>query len=237
MTVVVFFVFVGTSLLAQNSDKPKAYRPDIPGNFLVDFGVGGTVGNPSNFTIGWWASRTVNLYYYYPIRFGESKFSFNPGIGLGLDQFKFKSSYFVADTLGDGTFEMVANFRKDSTVYKGLKRSILGQHYLDVPLEFKFSANPNDPNRTFWVSVGARVGYLYNPFTKIKHRADGETKVYKDKFFHGQDKFRYGPSMRIGFGNFNLFGFYNMSPLFAKDKGPDKTTMTTFSVGISIIGL
>jgi hypothetical protein len=232
-----FFVLVGANVLAQDSGKPKAYRPDIPGNFLIDFGVGGTIGGPKNFTTGWWGSRTVNLYYYYPIRFGKSKFSFNPGIGFGLDQFKFKSAYFVADTLRDGAFEMVPNLRSDSTVYSGLKRSILGQHYLDIPLEFKFSVNPEDPNRTFWVSVGGRAGYLFNPYTKIKHKVDGETIVYKNKFFHGQDKFRYGPSMRVGFGNFNLWGFYNLSPLFAKDKGPDKTTMTTFSIGISIIGL
>jgi hypothetical protein len=233
----VLLLCFGFAAQAQESQKPKVYRPDIPGNFLIDFGSSGTVGAPANFGLGWWGSRTINLYYYYPIRLGKSKFSFNPGIGLGLDQFKFKSGYFVADSLKDGAFEMVPNFRDDSTVYRGLKRSILGQHYLDIPLEFKFSLNPEDPNRTFWVSVGGRAGFLYNPFTKIKHKEDGETIVYKNKFFHGQDKFRYGPSMRIGFGNFNLFGFYNLSPLFAKDKGPDKTTMTSFSMGISIIGL
>jgi Outer membrane protein beta-barrel domain len=232
-----FCVFLGVAASAQEGEKPKVFRPDIPGNFLIDFGVTGTTLSPKNFSIGWFGSRSINLYYYYPIRFGKSKFSFNPGIGLGLDKFKFKSSYYVADTLKDGAFELVPNFRTDSTVYKGLKKSILGQHYIDIPLEFKFSANPDDPNRTFWVSVGARAGYLYNPFTKIKQKVDGETLVYKNKFYHGQDKFRYGPSLRVGLGNFNLFGFYNMSPLFAKDKGPDKTTMTTFSMGFSIIGL
>jgi hypothetical protein len=232
-----FFVLAGIVVSAQGTEKPKVYRPDIPGNFLIDFGVSGTTQSPNHFSIGWFGSRTINLYYYYPIRFGKSRFSFNPGIGLGMDRFKFKKAYFVADTLRDGAFEMVSNFRTDSTIYKGLKKSILGQHYLDIPLELKFSLHPEDPNRTFWVSIGGRVGYLYNPFTKIKYKEDGEKKVELYKMFHGQDKFRYGPSLRVGVGNFNLFGFYNLSPLFAKDKGPDNTTMTTFSMGISIIGL
>lgn len=233
----VLFMLVGFTALAQESQKPKVYRPDIPGNFLIDIGFNGVVDNPTNFGIGWFGSHSINLYYYYPIRLGKSKFSFTPGIGLGLDRFKFKKAYYVADTLRDGAFEMVANFRKDSTVFKGLKKSFLGQQYLDVPLEFRFNANPDDLARTFWVAVGGRVGLLYNPYTKIKGKENGEKYVYKNKFNHGQSDFRYGPSLRVGIGNFNWFGFYNLSPLFAKDKGPDKTTMTTFTVGISIIGL
>lgn len=233
----VFVLTAGLTAQAQDSEKPKVYRPDIPGNFLIDFGVNGTVLGPKNFTIGWFGSRSVNLYYYYPIRFGKSKFSFTPGIGLGMDRFKFKTAYFVADTLRDGNFEMVRNFRPDSTVYKGLKKSILGMQYLDIPLEFRFSVNPEDEARTFWVAVGGRVGFLFNPYTKIKGKDDGERYTYKYKFNHGLNTLRYGPSIRAGIGNFNIFGFYNLTPLFAKDKGPDKTTMTTFSMGISLIGL
>lgn len=221
----------------QTQPKPKMYRPDIPGNFLIDFGVSGTMGSPENFQVGWFGSRNINFYYYYPIRFGNSKFSFNPGIGLGMDKFKIKSGYFLADTLRDGNFEMVANFRRDSTVFKGLKKVFVGGTYLDIPLEFKYSLNPDDPTRSFWVSVGFRGGFLFNPYTKIKQKTGGEKYVYKNKFYHGMDKFRYGPSMRVGFGNFNFYGFYNLSPLFAKGKGPDKTEMTTFSLGVSIIGL
>jgi hypothetical protein len=233
----VIILLTGISATAQESPKPKVYRPDIPGNFLIDFGVNGTMLSPENFTIGWFGSRSINLYYYYPIRLGKSKFSFNPGIGLGLERFKFKTAYYVADTLRDGAFEMVANFRPDSAVYKGLKKSFLGMQYVDIPLEFKFSANPEDEARTFWIAVGGRIGFLYNPYTKIKGQDDGERYTYKFKFNHGLNSLRYGPSVRVGIGNFNLFGFYNVNPLFAKDKGPDNTSMTTFTMGISIIGL
>ena len=231
------FLLVGIVASAQDAQKPKVYRPDIPGNFLIDIGFNGVTDPPKNFTPGWFGSRTVNLYYYYPIRFGKSKFSFTPGIGLGLERFKFKKAYFVADTLRDGDYELVANVRKDSIIYKGLKKSFLGQQYLDVPLEFRFSANPDDMARTFWVAIGGRVGYLFNPYTKLKGKEDGERYVYKNKRNHGQSELRYGPSLRVGIGNFNWFGFYNLSPLFAKNKGPENTTMTTFTVGISIIGL
>lgn len=233
----VLLLVTGFAAQAQESQKPKVFRPDIPGNFLIDFGFNGTTLSPNNFSIGWWGSRSVNLYYYYPLRFGKSRFSFTPGIGLGMDRYKFSNAYFVADTLRDGNFEMVDNFRVDSIVYKGLKKSILGAQYLDIPLEFRYSANPDDLNRTFWIAIGGRIGFLYNPYTKIKGKFDGEKYIYKNKFNHGLNELRYGPSIRIGIGNFNMYGFYNMSPLFATDKGPDKTTMTSFTMGISIIGL
>ena len=156
-----------------------------------------------------------------PIRFGKSKFSFTPGIGLGLDRFKFKKAYYVADTLRDGAFEMVANFRKIQRCLKDLRsRSFLGQQYLDVPLEFRFNANPDDLARTFWVAIGGRVGLLYNPYTKLKAKENGEKYVYKNKFNHGQSDFRYEAIVARGHRQFQLVWFYNPEPAFRERQRP-----------------
>jgi hypothetical protein len=107
-------------------------------------------------------------------------------------------------------------------------------NFIDVPLEFRFDTNPNDPGRSFHVAIGGRVGYLYDSFDKIKYRSDGETKKIKDKQNFNLSDFRYGASFKIGAGNFTLFSYYNFSPVFREDKGPEQTDMKNFTVGISI---
>jgi Outer membrane protein beta-barrel domain len=221
-----------------SQDTKKVSRPDIPGFFLIDFGVNGTIGSPKEFRIGWWGSRTANVYYYYPIRIGTSKFMVSPGIGLGLERFKFKDNRYLADTVRlDTRFDLIPNVVNLRATYPGMKKSMMVMDYLDVPLEFRFNANPDDLARTFWVSVGGRAGWLFNPHSKIKYSTEGETRILKERYRHGLNQFRYGASLRIGMGNFNWFGYYNLSPLFEKDKGPSKTEMNTFTFGISIIGL
>ncbi len=227
--------FLVTNTGAQ--DQKKIYRPDIPGSFLIDFGVNGTQGAPNKFRIGWFGSRTANVYYYFPMRIGGSKFMFSPGIGLGLERFKFQKGYFLADTVHNGQFALVPNARLDTVIFPGMKKSMFVMDYLDLPLEFRFNSNPEDLARTFWVAAGFRAGILFNGHSKIKYKTEGETRMLKDRQRHGMNQFRYGPSLRIGIGNFNWFAFYNISPLFEKDKGPSKTQMNTFTFGISVIGL
>jgi outer membrane protein with beta-barrel domain len=243
--------FICTSNLAQEakpeagSGSKKVYRPDIPGSILVDFGVNGTAGAPVGFEKGWFGSRTFNVYYYYPMRLGNSKITVNAGLGLGMDRFKFTNRYYLADTaVQDGRFELVPSFvdtdgndKYDSITFPGLKKSLLSMTYLDVPLEFRYNVNPDDPNRTFWVAVGGRAGWMIGANSKIKRKFDGDRIVHKDRYRQGLNQFRYGVSLRIGIGNFNFFGFYNLSPLFEKGKGPSQTQMTTFTTGISLVGL
>jgi len=106
-----------------------------------------------------------------------------------------------------------------------------------MPLEFRFDTNPKDVSRSFSFSVGGRVGILMEAHTKIKYIDNGLNGTYKDKQLHGLNQFRYSAYTRIGLGNFNLFGFYNLSPLFSANKGPAATTMNTMTIGISLNGL
>jgi hypothetical protein len=246
VTIILITIFSVVGLYGQEAkETKKVYRPDIPGSFLIDFGVNGTKDAPKGFEKGWFGSRTFNFYYYYPLRLGKSKFMFNPGIGVGIDRFKFTNNYYLADTAAlDGRFELVPNYldtdgdlKIDSATYTGIRKSFLNANYLDIPLEFRYNVNPDDLARTFWVAIGGRVGWMYSANSKIKQKVDGEKIVHKDKYRHGLNQFRYGVSLRIGMGNFNFFGFYNLSPLFESGKGPSQTKMTSFTMGISLVGL
>lgn len=235
-SVVVFVLFACFSLsaIAQEATK-KATRINIPGSFLVDIGVNRGVNAPDLFKTGFWGSRTLNLYYQYPIQIMNTKFSLVPGMGFGFDRYLMTNNRTLSPKVGtDGTYALV---RADTvTLYPGTKKSMIVANYFDIPVELRFDTRPNDISRSFNVAVGARAGVLLDSFTKIKYKEDGETKIVKDKQNHGLNDIRYGLYVRLGIGGFNWFVQYNSSSLFKTDEGPNKTAMNTFTAGISING-
>jgi hypothetical protein len=215
--------------------KPKKIaRPDIPGSFVFDLGLNRGAHRPANFTQGFWGSRTINLYYQYPLRILKSHISFDPGIGFSFERYKLVNEFTLnPDANSDGSFSLV----QANTLYNDPRKSMIVMNYLEVPLALRFDTNPEDRARSFSVSVGARGGILYDGFTKLKYKdTNNEVKEFKDKQNHGLNPYRYGIYGRIGGGAFNLFCYYTLSPLFASNKGPDLTKMNTVTIGISING-
>jgi len=209
-----------------SSSKPL---PNIPGSFMLEFGFNQPFNKPDSFDVNFWGSRTFNVYYQYDLRIGKSKFSVHPGIGVSLERYKLGNDYTL--TLNS---EGTTTLTPGSDSYPGVDKSMIVTNYIDVPLEIRFSTNPNDPGRSFRASIGGRAGYLYDSFTKVKYRQDGETKKIKDKQNFNLNDFRYGAFVKIGAGNLSLFGYYNFSPLFKDDRGPEQTDMNNFTVGISL---
>ena len=213
--------------------KKKSGRPDLPGTFTLELGLNRTNGAPSDFKGGFWGSRTLNIYYQYDIRILKSKFFLVPGVGFSFERFKFKDGNVLA--YNDGVLAM----NKPADIgLSSVKKSQLITNYFEVPVEICFRTRPDDPARSFKISVGGRVGYLFDSFTKVKYKEDGEVKKYKDKQDFQLTKFRYGISGRIGIGNVSLFGYYNLTPLFESGKGPvqDGTTtkFSTVTIGLSL---
>jgi Outer membrane protein beta-barrel domain len=115
-------------------------------------------------------------------------------------------------------------------------KSMLVTNYIEIPLEFRFDTRPEDIARSFNVAIGGRVGYLFDSFTKVRYKNNGETVKVKDKYDHGLNSIRYGVYTRIGIGGFNWFAFYNLSEMFEKNKGPHGAAINTITAGISING-
>lgn len=202
--------------------------PNIPGTFVLEFGFNQPLDKPEEFDIGFWGSRTFNIYYLYDIRIGQSKFSVHPGVGFGFERYKLSNDY-TLETGDEGSVLVPA-----SDQYNDVKKSMVVANYVDVPIEVRFNTNPNDPGRSFHVALGGRFGYLYDSFTKIKYREDGETKKIKDKQNFSLNDFRYGAFFKVGAGNFALFTYYNFSPVFKDDRGPEQTEMNNLTIGISL---
>lgn len=238
-------ILVVPSLLwSQANPEKKVARPDIPGNFMIDVGVNRALDRPNNFRQGFWGSRTVNLYYQYPIRLGKTKFSFNPGIGLSLERWKFTNGFTLRDTveltstggIAETQIEQYNLVRGSSILGVSARKSMFVTNYVEVPLEFRFDTRPEDIARSFNVAIGGRVGVLYDAFTKLKYEQDGEMITLKNKRNFGLNSIRYGVYLRFGIGGFNWFVNYNLSDTFASGKGPAGTTMNSFTAGISVNG-
>lgn len=231
---------------AQYETVKKTVRPSIPGSFIVDLGVNRAIGEPPKWNQGFWGSRTVNLYYQYSFRIAKSKFSFNPGLGLSLERWKFTNGATLFDTLELVSFPNGAvspnqveqyNLVSTGSIYpKNANKSMLVANYFEIPVEFRFDTNPDDLGRSFNVSLGGRVGFLYDAFTKVKYRDLGEDIKVKYKLNHGLSTIRYGVYSRVGVGGFNLFFYYNLSDMFEKEKGPSGKDFNSFTTGISISG-
>jgi hypothetical protein len=214
----------------------KARRPDLPGSFIVEFGFNRALGStPTRFDQGLWGSRTLNLYYQYPIQLLKSKFSYNPAFGLSLERYKLINNYTLTRTPeADGTYAL----RPASDIgMPNADKSMLIMNYVDfMPAELRFDTNPDDKNRSFHISAGVRVGFLFESHTKVNYKDGGEDITLKTKQNFGLSSFRYGYYGKLGVGSFNIFGYYNATPVFKENKGPDQTTMNTFTIGISLSG-
>jgi hypothetical protein len=171
------------------------------------------------------------------MRLFKSHFSFVPGIGFSFERYKFKDGRVLTNYPAYDSIKM----ETPTTVgYTSLKKSKLITNYIEAPLEFQYSINPDDPARSFKIAIGGRIGYLFDSFTKVKYHEYTENKKIKDKQNFNLSQFRYGLTSRISFGSFSIFGYYNLNPLFEKGKGPVNNGVimdfNTFTAGLSLSG-
>ena len=242
---VLFLLFTGIAFGQTEAEtKPKSHTPNLPGLLLVDLGVNVGIGEPDSWNQGFWGSRTVNVYYHYPFRFGKSKFSFNPGFGLSMERWKFTdgNTLINAEELTTGGLPASTqieqyNLLNANTIYpKAANKSMFVTNYFEIPIEFRFDTAPEDLARSFNFAVCGRIGFLYDAFTKVRYTDLGEVVKVKYKLNHGAETMRYGVYTRIGIGSLSAFVFYNLTDMFQPNKGPEGTTMNSLTVGLGLNG-
>lgn len=170
-----------------------------------------------------WHSRGVGFYFMYDIPIKNSEVvHFAPGLGVHFAAY-YHNSFVIDDTTGT-RFEPIDDFR-DNDDYK---RHRLGVSHLEIPLELRFFSKKTK----FKAAIGFKAGVRIAAHTKEVRIDDeaGHVKRFKEKGFQDIMIARAGPTFRVGWGAFNLFGFYSVTELFKKDRGP---SMTPFSIGIS----
>lgn len=89
--------------------------------------------------------------------------------------------------------------------------------YVHIPLNFELRTKENNKGKRFRFVVGPEVAFLLNG--KVKQISDERGKEkFKDDYNFAQ--FRYGGTLRIGYGGLGLFAKYYASDMF--DSAPQK---------------
>lgn len=100
--------------------------------------------------------------------------------------------------------------------------------YVHVPLNFELRTKENDNGKRFYFVFGPEIGFLLNG--KIKQISDerGKQKVKDDYHFQ---PFRYGGTIRLGYGSLGVFAKYYMNDMF---DSPAQKNLRNMSFGITL---
>ncbi|MCB0539533.1 MAG: outer membrane beta-barrel protein [Bacteroidetes bacterium] len=176
-----------------------------------------------------WHSRGIGLYYLQDFPLGTERVSFAAGVGFRHASY-YHNSNMVEDSV-QTTFTPIPNFKDDDN----FKQRKVAVNYFEVPLELRFFTKPSlKTGNMFKVAVGFRGGVRMTGVRVEKNKDNGYYKKFKTKNFKDLALWEAGPTLRVGYGGFNIFAYYSVTELFKKNSGPK---MTPFSIGISFIGL
>lgn len=179
-------------------------------------------------------SRGFNAYVMLNKPFKNSpKISLGIGVGISTSNIYFKKME-VDVKAAPGLLPFIA---EDSSNH--FKKYKVATSYLQIPLEFRFTSQPNDPNKSFKAAVGLKVGTLVNVHTKAKTllSASGSTlnsyleKENSKRFFNSTN---FMATARIGYGIISLFGSYQLNRLLKDGVGPN---IKLYQVGLTLSGL
>jgi opacity protein-like surface antigen len=173
--------------------------------------------------------RGFNAYLCYDFPIQKSHFSFAAGIGIGTSNIYFNNQEIrFQDTGAAGSSARFVPESRDYSKYK------LTTAYLEAPFELRYFENKNNRNKGFKAAIGARAGLLVGAHAKGVLKVDGNKVAEKINTRRYMEKWRFSATARVGWGNFSLFGSYNINALFAEGSGPD---VTPYSIGLCITGL
>ena len=197
----------------EQEDKP---RFNIPGYLKLNFGLS-TLSDPDpSMKTNLFQSRSLDFYYSKPF-FLSDDFSFNPGLGISTDKLSFKNDIILTNSINNHGINQTIIDTLDLTPDKN---SLKGT-YLILPVDFKyyFGSGKYDKGR-FFVGIGAEIGLLLNSSTKVKNNVNNTARHTKIKDDFGLNQLKYGISLQVGSGNFNIYYKMNLSDLFDKNNLP-----------------
>lgn len=179
-------------------------------------------------------ARGANVYILLDQRFKSApQWSVAFGVGVGTSNMYFKNTVVdiksKTNKLPFNNVDSVDHFKK----YK------LVTAYLEIPLELRFTVDPVNEMKSIKFAVGFKIGTLLNVHTKGKTLLDknGATlnnytaKETGKGFFNST---RMMATARIGYGNFSLFGGYQINNIFKDGVAAD---VKLVQVGLNFSGL
>lgn len=240
--VAVLALCVSVSLFAQSDSAVKKTilssraLPSSNDHLMIQFGYTQWAGKPDTITTGG-LPRSLNIYFMLNFPFRTNRhMAAAIGLGIGSDHMFFKRTQIsIAENAPALRFRSVNATSRDTSYFKKNK---IATSYVEVPVELRYTANPDNP-KSLKAALGVKVGMLLNAHTKGKEllREKGGTindykeKEFSKKFFNTN---RLSATARVGIGHFSLFGSYQVTTLFKEGQGPQVRPVT---IGLNISGL
>jgi len=238
-----FPIFLLCKATAQESpDPPKKTKRDwskvnLSGrandHFLIQLGYAGWANVPDSINIKGF-SKSVNVYFLFDFPFKtDPRFSIALGPGIGTDNIFFEKTQVGID--GE-TATLRFQDLSDTNHFKKYK---LVSAFLEAPVELRFTSDPLNSKKSFKAAIGLKVGALVDIHTKGKNWEDKNgnslnnyTEKIKSRTYFNKN--RLVATLRLGKGNFSLFGNYQLGALIKEGLGPD---VKPYSIGLTISGL
>ncbi|RXK59658.1 hypothetical protein ESA94_11360 [Lacibacter luteus] len=183
-------------------------------------------------------ARSINAYFSFDFPFKtDPRFSVGLGAGVGADNMFFnRNAGRNLNIVNSNGFSFAKNTGKDTAnKYKSIK---LATVYLEAPVELRFMVDPANPNKSLKFALGMKVGTLISATDKTRFTQDaaGNTAyTLKEKDRKNFNNLRLAATARIGFGNFGIFGQYQLNDMIKEGQGPNMIRPMT--VGITLTGL
>ncbi len=208
-------------------------------HFVIQYGAANWASKPDSIRTGGF-SRHFNFYVMLdkPLK-NNPKLSVGIGAGIGSSNMFFDKQY--ADIKSNSTKMPFSNRGLPGTDSANFKKHKLTTIYLELPVELRYYSDPLNPNKSWKLGVGVKVGTLLKSYTKGKDLQTktgssiyGPTYIAKEsnkRFINGT---KVAVTGRIGYGIFSLQGEYNILGVFKEGLGPQ---VNNYQIGISIGGL
>jgi len=139
------------------------------------------------------------------------------GIGVGYNYKSYKNNL------------EIFNDDPDLGVIEGTLTNRFRTNFVEIPFEFRWrTSSPTKYN--FWrVYPGFKVSYLFYSKTKVSY--EDTSKIFKN--ISTLEKWQYGVTLAMGYGTWNIYMYYGLSPLF-NDLIIDgtKINIKDFSIGL-----
>lgn len=203
-------------------------------HFLLQFGIDSWAGKPDSIKPKS-LSRSFAVYLMMDFPFKTNPhFSIALGLGVSSSNMYFKDTYI--DISGKNSTALRFQNVKDTLRFKKFK---LQTAFLEVPLEFRFTGNPENPNKSFKAAIGAKIGTMLSAGTKGKNllnSSGGSVNAFtqKEKSKRFFNKTRFAVTGRIGYGSFSLFTVYQVNAYVKEGLGPN---VRPYTIGITVSGL
>lgn len=198
-------------------------------HFIIGFGVAGVSGGgDSSSTKGF--SRQIN------VAFMFDKPLTNPHLSVGYGLGFMGTNLFYNDRYLD-IKSQTTTLPFDGQRFSKFK---LVLNYLEIPLEFRYAKNMEQPQKGLKIALGVKAGLLLKSYTKGKNMLNGTSSLYGGGYIVKESDKRFFNStmltgtMRVGYGAFSVFGNYSILSMLKSGAGP---SMRPYAIGFAISGL